>query len=83
MADIFTTIYKFLFDLLTGWGLNEAWATGIIQFLGAFVVTNFALLILIFNIWFERSNRPYAGSHRTQPRRTVGYSADGGRFSSC
>src|SRR5574341_260341 len=54
MADIFTTIHNFLFDLLTGWGLSEAWATGIMQFLGAFVVTNFALLILVFNIWFER-----------------------------
>ncbi len=54
MADIFTTIYNFLFDLLTGWGLSEAWTVGIIQFLGGFIVASFSLLILVFNIWFER-----------------------------
>ncbi len=54
MADIFTTIYHWLFNLITGLGASEGLATGIIQFLGAFAIANFALLILVFNIWFER-----------------------------
>src|SRR5574341_567469 len=54
MADIFTTIHNFLFDLLTGLGIDKTLAQIIVAFLGAFVIANFVLLILILNIWLER-----------------------------
>ncbi len=54
MGDIFTTISNFLVTLLTGWGLDKTLAQVIVAFLGAFVTTNFVLLILILNIWLER-----------------------------
>jgi NADH-quinone oxidoreductase subunit H len=56
LADVFTGIYEFLLNFLTvkPLTLEEPVAIGIIQFLGAFAVANFVLLLLIFNIWFER-----------------------------
>src|SRR5690349_1097460 len=55
LADIFTSIYEALFTLLTHTlHASDSLATGILQFIGAFVVANFVLLLLIFNIWFER-----------------------------
>jgi len=54
MADIFTTIGKFLVDLFRSWGVRGDWPHIIVAFLGAFVIANFVLLILILNIWLER-----------------------------
>lgn len=54
MADIFTTISQFLITLFKGWGVPGTWPEVIVAGLGAFVVANFTLLILILNIWLER-----------------------------
>lgn len=54
MGDIFTTIYNFLLDLLTGWGASHIVADAIIAFLAAAVLATCVLLILIPNIWIER-----------------------------
>lgn len=54
-ADIFKSIYEVSHNLLTNtFHASDALATGLLQFLAAFTVANFVLLILIFNIWFER-----------------------------
>src|SRR5689334_20745405 len=54
MADIFTTISQFLINLLTSIGVDPTLAEIIVKFLGAFLVANFVLLVLILNIWLER-----------------------------
>lgn len=55
LADIFTSIYQALYTFLTHTlHASDPLAIGILQFLGAFIVANFVLLLLIFNIWFER-----------------------------
>jgi len=54
MGDIFTTISTFLIGLLTGLGVDPLLAHIIVAFLGAFLIANFVLLILIVNIWLER-----------------------------
>ncbi len=54
MGDIFTTIHTWLRGLLESLGASQMLAEGILQLVAALVVANFVLLILIFNIWFER-----------------------------
>src|SRR5512146_2315191 len=54
MVDSFTTISQLLVGLLKSWGVPGTWPEVIVSGLGAFVVANFTLLILILNIWLER-----------------------------
>jgi NADH-quinone oxidoreductase subunit H len=54
MADVFSTLRDFLVNWLTGLGVGPVVVDGIVKGLGAFLVANFVLLLLIFNIWFER-----------------------------
>ncbi len=54
MADVFSTLRDFLVNWLTGLGVGPVVVDGIVKGLGALLVASFVLLLLIFNIWFER-----------------------------
>src|SRR5574341_2217657 len=54
LADIFTTLDTLITNGLLSLGASQQLADVIVGALGAFVITNFVLLILILNIWLER-----------------------------
>lgn len=54
MRDPFGWISQRLMDLLVGWGMGQAAATALLQFLGAAILATALLLITLWLIWAER-----------------------------
>ncbi len=54
MGDIFTTIYNWMVDVLSGWGASQLVIDLVIGLVGAVVIVVYLLTLALFIIWVER-----------------------------